>query len=471
MSNIQGYASSALSTANSALSSLASLELTSSYPTAYSFSGVHYSPDDVPLPTTPAIDTAPDIATLVVPTKVTPPSYEDPTLGSLFNITLPTIPTIVFPAIDITAPIYSIPSPVAWSFNVGEVIITDDPMIQAVLDRLTANINTGGTGLSAAVEAAIWARGLEREEQQLDDSVDKATAMWAKKGFSLPDGELADSLMVLQTEYLNRKLDRSREIEIKQAELEQANLFKSMELAVNLASTLINMLIRYEELVFKGQEATAKYANEYIDLQIKTYMSKVEAYKATAQVYESIIRAEIAKVEVYKAQIEGQRLIGDVNKQTVEIYTEKIRATSVLVDRYKTEVQAMVAELEVEKAKIEANKLQFDVWAKKADVIIAKYNGEVEAYKAGSMVNISNAELQAKQAEADLRAAISAVEVSVKSYEVSERSNNLKANIQMEAARGVAQATASLAAGAMAAMSAHADMSYSETQSLAEIEA
>lgn len=468
MANMQGYANSALSAAESALGTLANLEITTNYPTSYSFSSLNYNPIAVTQPTAPTIEAAPDLATIIVPTKVVRPSYADPTLDALYGIIIPEIPTILFPSIDLTPPVYSIPAPLPWSFSVGNVIITDDPMIQAAIDRLTSNIKNGGTGLSADVEAAIWARGLEREERQLEDSTTKVTSMWAKKGFSLPDGMLANSLSDLQKEYLNRKLDRSREIEIKQAELEQTNLFKSMELAVNLASNLINMLIKYEELVFRGQEATAKYANEYIDIQIKTYMSKVEAYKATAQVYESIIRAEIAKVEVYKAQIEGQKLIGETNKQNVEIYSEKIRATSVLVDRYKTEVQAMVSELEVEKTKIESNKLQFDAWAKKADVSIAKYNGEVEGYKAASMVNISTAELQAKQAEANLRSAIAAVEVSVKSYEVSERGNNLKAQITMEAARGVAQATASLAAGAMAAMSAHASMSYSESMALEE---
>jgi hypothetical protein len=461
---INGYATAAISAANSALSSLADLDLTTTYPTAYSFSSPNYSPEAVTTPSSPTIETAPTVNDITIPTKPTKPTYSDPVLGTIYNITLPDLPSVSFPTLDITAPIYNVSSPLPWSFTVGDVIITDDPMIQAVLDRLTANIETGGTGLSAAVEAAIWARGLEREEQQLDDSLDKSVSMWAKKGFSLPDGELADSLMALQNEYLNRKLDRSREIEIKQADLEQVNLFKSMELGVNLASNLINMLIKYEELVFQGQEATAKFANEYIDLQIKAYMSKVEAYKATAQTYEMIIRAEIAKIETYKAQIDAQRLIGEVNNQTVQIYTEKIKATAILAERYKTEVQAMVSELETEKAKIESNKIQFDIWAKKADVAIAKYNGEVEQYKAESVMNVSTAELYAKQAEASLRAAIAAAEVSVKSYEVSERGNNLKAQVLMEAAKGVAQATSAMAAGAMAAMSAHASMKYDEYQ-------
>jgi hypothetical protein len=334
------------------------------------------------------------------------------------------------------------------------------------ISRLTNNIRYGGTGLSADVEAAIWDRDLERNEQTLEDSVDKTVQTWAKMGFSLPDGMLAHSIAELQKEYENRRIDRSREIAIKQAELEQTNLFKSLELASGLMAHIIGLEIEYEKLVLEAQNLTAKYANEYIDMQIKAYMAQVDAYKARAQVYETLIRAEIAKVELYKAELEGQKLIGDINEQTVNIYSEQMRAIAIMIDAYKAEIQAMTAELEMEKTKIEANKLQFDAWAKKADVAIAKYNGEVEQYKAASMVNISKAELLSKQAEAEARINLAYVELKVKSLEANNREMDLKAQISMQAMKGVADAYASMASGLMAALSARASMSYEEKATL-----
>jgi hypothetical protein len=158
----------------------------------------------------------------------------------------------------------------------------------------------------------------------------------------------------------------------------------------------------------------------------------------------------------------------DVNDQTVKIYAEQLRATAIMMDSYKTEVEAMVAELGIEKAKIEANKLQFDSWAKQVDVNIARYNGEVDLYRAVSQSNIATAEIENKYAEASVRVALSATELSVKSFEVAERSNQAKASVAMEAARGVAQAAAQMAAGAMAAMSASASMRYDESMALTE---
>jgi hypothetical protein len=470
MSSVQYFANTAVSSAQIALSTLASIDLGTNYAASYSFSApaIHL-PSAASIPGALTIGTAPTIADISIPTKVTKPFIDTVTLGEILAITLPEIPTVSFPSLTLDAPVYSITAPAEWSFGVNtNILITDDPLIQAAIDRLTSNIKNGGTGLSATIEADIWARDLERNEQQLEDSTDKIIQLWAKKGFSLPDGMLANSLSDVQKEYMNRKLDRSREIAIEQAKLEQSNLFKSLELTVSLADKLINMLIRYEELVFKTQEATARFANEYIDLQIKTYASKVEAYKATATVHEMLIRAEMAKVELYRAEIEAQKAIGDVNKLTVEVYSERLKATTIIIDRYKTEVSAMVSELEVEKAKIESNKLQMDAWAKSADVNIAKYSGEVEMYKAASQVSISTAEIYNRQAEANMRAAIAAMEANVRGYEVQERGIIAKANITMEAARGVAQATAHMAAGAVSAMSAHASMGYSESMALTE---
>lgn len=470
ITTINGYAQSALSAAEGALSALAAINFPNSYATSYSISGnAVYVPTSPSQPPGMAITTAPAIVSIIAPTKVTKPDIGTVSLGSLFAISLPNVPIVSFPALNVEAPIYSITQPTEWSFGVNSnILISDDPMIQAAINRLSDNIANGGTGLSADVEAAIWARGLEREEQQLEDSTSKVLSTWAKTGFSLPDGLLAHSLSEIQKEYMNKKIDRSREIEIKQAELEQANLFKSLELSIALAKELIGLLISYEELVFKGQEATARFANEYIDLQIKTYMSMVEAYRATAQVQEMLIRSEIAKVELYKAQLDGQRLIGEINQQTVKVYSEQLQATTILIERYKTEVQAMVSELEVEKTKIEANKIQMDLWAKKADVEIARYNGAIELYKATSMFNVATAELQSKGVEANMRTTIAAVEANVRSFQVQETSMVAKAQIVMEAARGVAIAAGSMAAGAMAAASASSSIKYEESMSLVE---
>lgn len=464
MALIKAYATSANSTAVDAINSLATMDFPTPQAANVTYDSMGYViPNSATPPSSIATTTPPSLVTLILPDKVTKPDIPAVSLGSLLSIVLPDVPAINFPSLNIDPPVYSITQPSQYSFSISDILISDDPMIKAAIDRLTSNIANGGTGLSQAVEIAIFDRDLERNEQQLADSTDKVMSMWAKKGFSLPDGLLANSLSDLQKEYMNKRLDRSREIAIKQAELEQANLFKSLELCISLAGDLIKMLISYEELVLRSQEDTAKFANEYIDIQIRTYAAKVEAYRATAQVHEVMVRAEMAKVELYKAQIEGQQAILQVNEQTVKIYSEQLRATVILIDRYKTEVEAMKADLDSEKLKLEANKLQMDSWAVQAKTKIDTFIGNVELFKATVQQNVSVADIMAKELESSVRINLQAVELALKEFEVGEKSVQYIAGLRVEAAKQVALTAASMASGALAAMSARADMSYTES--------
>ena len=463
------WATASRETADAAIAALAEIDIPYLLVGPVPFTPLVTAAADIaPQPGPISVGPAPPITAISDVTKPVEPAITEAELGALLAIVLPDVPIIEFPSANIEPPAFAVSAPQNWSFCVSNIPIVDDPMVQAVSARLTRNILYGGTGLSADVEDAIWNRDLERNEQALRDATDKVTSMWASKNFSLPDGFLAHSLSEIQKEYMNKLLDRSREIAIKQADLEQSNLFKSMELSINLAAKLIELFIQYESLVLRSQEDTAKFANEYIDLQIKTYMSKVEAYKATAMVYETLVRANLAKVEVYKTQLEAQRLILSINEQTVRIYIEEIRAATMLIEQYKIRVDAMVAELSADRMKIDINKLQMDAWAKEADVKIAQFNGSVDLYRAVAQQNISLAELQTRQAEATLRANISATELSLKAADINARSLQVHAQLKVEAQKAVAASSATLAAGAMAGVSASAGMSYGESRPLVE---
>jgi hypothetical protein len=461
------WASEARDAAQSALQALADVDVPSMIigPIPYT-PPVASTPDVATQPVMAALGEAPEIVdagTVEAPTK---PTYDPVVLGELLTIVIPDAPTITFPELDLQPPSYEVTMPANWSFSVANILITDDPMVQAAMTRLKNNITYGGTGLDPTVESLIFERDKEREDQILSDTVDKVAAIWAKRGWSLPDGMLAHALSEVQKEHMNKLLDRSREIGIEQAKLEQANLFKSIELAVNLVAHLVDLLIRYEELILRSQEDTAKFANEYIDIQIRTYAALLEAFRIKAQVHETMVRASLAKIEVFRAQLEGQKLIGDVNRQTVDIYAEQLKAHTIQVDTYKAEADVMTALLAAERQKIEANKLRLDAWAKRADVAIAEFGGQVDLYRSVSQQNISSADLQGRQAEATVRMGLQATELSINAIEMTNRSLQAMASLRIEQAKGVAQTAAHLAAGAMAGATTGASISYGESNNL-----
>jgi hypothetical protein len=464
LSQFQSYASSAVTTANNAIDAIKTQDFGFTFSPGLTHPDLYKTgPADPARPGRVAISEAPAVEIISIPSVPTEPIYASPDLPALLSLTIPDVPDVTFPSLDIEAPSYSIPDAPSFTFSISDILISDDPLMQAAIDRLKNNIVYGGTGLTEAVENAIWARDLERMEQQLEDATDKVMAMWAKKGFSLPDGMLAHSLSEVQKEHYNKLTDRSREISIKQAELEQTNIFKSLELAVSLAGQLSDMLIKYETLALQAQEMTAKFANEYIDMQIKTYGIALEGFKAAAAVYEAKIRAMTSQVEIYKTQVEAEVAKNQVNESSVKLYSEQMRAITVLVDIYKAKVQAMAALLEGEKVKVEANKMQFDVWAKETETRIAIFNGQVEQYRAETQFNVAEAEAYNRWAESAAKLTLADSELLLKQAEMELNALQFKQKMQVAAQESIAQAAGTLAAGAMAAAHASASMSYSET--------
>jgi len=476
----------------------------------------------VTIPTAPAAPniTIPDAPAVTWPTipsgspALSGATYTPPVIGAYYDIPFPDSPIIDYGTLEIDMPTPIVIDPVDWSFVIGEIFDKNDPLIMAIKNRLINNVLYGGTGLTPAIEEAIWNRDLERNEQQIEDSTDKVIQMWAKKGFSLPDGMLAHSLSEVQKEYFNRMIDRSREISIKQAELEQANIFKSMELGTSLMIQYIGVLIKWEELILRAQEDTAKYFNEYIELQIKAHQDMIEVAKISAQIYEIRIKAELGKIEVYKAQMQAAMVIAGINEQIakiymaeitaaiaqykgelegdtllVQIFSESVRAAlaqaqveeakingyAALIkglvakaEVYNSEVQGFLAQVQAEKVKIEASVAEIDAWGKGANALIAAHQVKIEEYKANQQWNIATASEFNSVSAQNMRASIDISRILSANAQVIANSMHQGFSIPLDAAKAVAQATTTLAAGAVSALHTSASMSYGESMQLEE---
>lgn len=536
----QSYADGALSTASGALETLGGMDFTyTTYgevgPPTYGVNQmVQPSPltelsasallggkpeqivvEPVERPPSPSI-VMPARPTVVMPTVPYKPSITAPvsgidgvTLGDLMTYIIPEKPPISLPSYDIEVPVTLSITPVEHFFSVDTFSFLNDPLIESIRNRLNNNIRYGGTGLASDIEESIWNRGLEREERQLSDTVDKAFRTWATRGFSLPDGPLADSIASLQQAYADRRIDSSREIAIKQAELEQSNIFKSMELGVSLVGKVIEAMVEYDKLILASQESTAKFANEFIRLQIETNNNLVDVYKAKIMAYELQLKAELAKIEIYRADIQAALGALQMNESTVKIYAvqieaeiakykgsleannllvqmfseevrsviaqagleeskvkiyaEQVRGCLAQADVYKSQIEGMTAEVNAEKAKVEANVAQVEAWSKGATILIEHYKAQVERYRAEAALNASMSEVEAAFADANAKMFVGAVGANAEYAKVGQASIAAYHSMRLKAAEGVATASAHLAAGAMAAVHAQAQLASTET--------
>jgi hypothetical protein len=388
-------------------------------------------------PTAPTIDfnaptaptelslTAPTIAidafaevdpTLNIPTVYTPSYGTAPTVPAIGAVTVPSAPTLpavttptylslttpTFAGVDLrpdyltnleTIPTLSLVAPTPYSH------VVDNTYASALLSNVTATLNTrlaGGTGLAPAVEQAIWDRSRVRETATAQANIDEVMRNSEAFGFHLPTGALAAQLRKTQQEYYDKLSGLSRDVAIKQAELEQENLKQTISQGIELEGRLIDYSYKVEQLTFESAKMTAENAVQIYNAQVEGFKAKVSAYSVYATAYKSIIDGAMAQVEVYKAQLQAEQTKASVNNMLVEQYKAQIEANMSLVEIFKAEVGAANALIGLEQAKIGAAGEQIKAYVATVNAETSK----VEAYKAGVQAEMTKVDVYRVKADA-----------------------------------------------------------------------
>ena len=318
------------------------------------------------------------------------PTVRDVAIPDAPDVTLPTAPqflalqTHTFAGINLhedwldkldEIPELSILQPTPFSYSPGAAYASQ------LLDNLKAQLNAriqGGTGLAPAVEQGIWDRSRDRETQialaREQEVIRGAEAL----GFPLPSGVLAGQLQDARREYHDKLSGLSRDIAIKQAELEQANVKDSIAAALQLETALMDALYKTEALALDAAKALADNAIAAHASAVEHFKALLAGYQAYASAYDTIIKAEMAKIEVFKALLSAEQSKADINKSLVERYKAEIEGSMAVVQIYQARVGAAKTLVELESTRVQAG-------AEQIKAFVATVNAEtskVELYKA-----------------------------------------------------------------------------------------
>lgn len=334
--------------------------------------------------------TLPDAPTLSYGTAPTIPTVADITLPSAPTVTTPDAPTLLslstptFAGIDLhtdwltaleSIPTLTLATPTAYSYTPGAEYAS------TLLTALQAKLNTrmaGGTGLDPAVEQAIWDRARDRETQIWLGNETDLNRQSEALGFYLPPGVLSAQLRQAQQERSNKLSELSRDVAIKQSDLEQQNLKDTIAAGMQLEGQLIDYSFKLETLAFESAKTIAENAIQLYNAQVEKYKALLDGYRTYASAYDTIIKAELAKVEAYKAELEAEQTKANVNLAMVNAYKAHIEAGMAQIEIYRAQVGAAQTLVQLEQAKIGAASEQIRAY-------VAQINAEtskVEAYKA-----------------------------------------------------------------------------------------
>lgn len=353
-----------------------------------------------------------------------------PSIGSVSvptapTITMPDVPTylslntVTFGGIDVhadwlarleTIPELDLLSPTPYTYTPGSDYASS--LLSGIKAVLTARL-AGGSGLTPAVEQAIWDRARSRETQTALGNEAEIMRNSEAMGFQLPAGVLAVQLREAQQAYYDKLSTLSRDVAIKQAELEQENLKQTIAAGIDLEGKLIDYSYKLEELTFQTAKAYADNAIQVYNAGVEGYKALMSGYQTYAGAYKTIIDAELAKVEVYKAELSGEQTKAQINNTLVAQYKAQIEASMSQVEIYKAQVSGAQTLVQLEQAKIGAAGEQIRAF-------VAQINAEtskVEAYKAGvqaesAKVEVYRAQSQAYSAKAGAQAEKARVEIS-----------------------------------------------------------
>ncbi|MCK0507893.1 hypothetical protein [Aromatoleum anaerobium] len=345
-----------------------------------------------PAPFAESLPAAPGLETVTLPEAV---AFDMPVTPAMLPVEVPGVPALNLPVFDAAVPEFTVPAPDIGTFSFVEERYTSELLtsLRAMLQRW---VDGAATGLDPDVERAIWNRARERENALTLRKTREVLRQFASRGFSQPPGALSIALSDAAQEAQNKDSELSREIMVKQAELEQSNRRFAFEQAWQVESGLISYASQIAQRAFEASKFALTIALEVFQAQVAQYDAQVKAFGVRAEAFRAQLQAELAHLEVFRAQIEGQKLIGELNAQLVETYKAQIEAAKARVDVYRTQVEAARVISEVNRTTIEAYAARIGAYESLVKAKAAEYDGYATRVKA----EVSKVEVFKAQADA-----------------------------------------------------------------------
>lgn len=201
--------------------------------------------------------------------------------------------------------------------------------------------------------------------------------------------------------------------------------------------------------LYKTNMEAARIQSDVIRTQIEAFKSDVEAYAAKVQAgklvfdaYTARVGGEVAKAQIldaearaYASLISGKTAIADINIKTAQVNLEK----------YREQILQYNARLEVEKVRMQyqLSAIQAAVAAFTADT--QRFSAQVDAEKAKVQLSITGK-------ETEIRSNLAYFDALVKSYDIRMQKLIEEGRLNVQGLTAAGQVSATLAAGALAAV-------------------
>ncbi len=356
---------------------------------------------------------APTVSLPDAPTFVTELSGEKPTIADVINVlppsesvpgkltnigghTVPSVPGVNIADFGDPIPAYNLTIP-ELQFSYVEPEYTS-ALKDALTAKLLSDVQSGGTGLSAEIEEAIWERARERDNKDYEEASTKLDSKWSGRGFSLPNGVLVELQQDLIVDDRNQRVERSRDILIKQGELAQVNTHFALTSSMNLEQLELNHANEIYNRALESSKSMMEFGIAFHNLRISDYNIQLERYRAQAVEQSSRLDAEKLRLEAYRMELLELDAKSGLDKDLLNEYNLDLTRYDKQLKLFTAE-QGMVGvalgieglKVDLYNANIADHKARIDAQGKEADLYLAQVQGEL------GKIQIYTAELEAER--------------------------------------------------------------------------
>lgn len=350
----------------------------------------------------PAQPVQPNVALPVSPGAPPPlvmpeePDYSSiaPAPVTLLDLNLPVLPVVQLPTFTSQRPSIQ---PFAFNDDFG---FTPADYVSALLTKIQNRVSTwmdGEEALPLAIERALFDRGRGRITVETQAAEEQAFDDFAARGFAQPPGMLTARLDAIRRKAQDQVADLNREVVLKEFDEALANMRLAVTSGIQLEGVTINLHLETQRLLLASAQYLRDTGIAILNARIAQFNAEMQGYQIDAQVLETLLKEALAQLDIYRAQLEGEKLKGDINQQTVALYTAQWDAVKTLAEFYSTRVEAVKVqgdanriplELFTEQCKafdslMDANSKQWDGYRAAVEGETAKatlYNSLVSAY-------------------------------------------------------------------------------------------
>jgi len=417
-------------------------------PEAIDTSGLFQHPlPDGSLPTLEAQE-----PTLTDPNLPVTPVLQDITFPTLRPIDSPDAPSISLPVFDGVRPQNPPTAPNdlkcmfedAYNSMLPEMQSYIDNQVLSFIERYypdySANMSKAqlrleemldGKALPEEIEQAIFDRARGRVNREVVQSESTAFDIFAKRGFSMPQGMLAEELSRGHQTAADRNAAAATEIAIKQAELAQSNLQFAISSVLSLQEGVRSAAIQYASTLVSTNGAALQYAQglvgsaiELYNVQVKQFQVEVDLYRAYASVYELEIKSELAKIQIFESEVRLAELQGTLNKLDVELVAQQVAVSKSRIELYAEEINGVKLTLDVQEQQLDLYKAQVDAYLAKVKVKESEFRIYEAAMNGDTMkVRANIAEFDGFRSEAAALTAGGQLEVAHMSGDITRNTN------------------------------------------------